>query len=147
VKLLIACAASGLLLSACGRKSVVAAAPKPAVISAFERGGLVDAVSGEPVARPVVEAPDWLFESPHFFHREGIRFASAVGSARVGDPALARVVAEDRARVQLLRLMEGGTAGGELEGDLPGARPVDAFISTRYGKVFVRVEVRALHSR
>ncbi len=87
--------------------------------------------------------PAWTQERPHFFAQDGRQFASAVGRARTVDPALARAAAEDRARVDLLRLLHGGTPGGSFQGALAGARMTDAFTSKRTGEVFVRLEVEA----
>lgn len=102
-----------------------------------------DVLAALPRAQPGERFPDWVQESPHFFNRDGRRFAAAVGSAQVDNPALARAVATDRARADLLRLIKGGGAEEILTGALPGARVTDAFASKTRGQVFVRVEVEA----
>ena len=94
-----------------------------------------------PRAQTGERLPDWVQESPHFFSRDGRRLAAAVGSAHVDNPALARAVATDRARADLLRLIKGGAAAEALTGALPGARVTDTFTSKTRGRVFVRVEI------
>lgn len=91
--------------------------------------------------------PAWVDESPHFFNRDGRRFAAAVGGAQVKNQALARAAATDRARADLLRLIKGGRPADALAGVLTGARVTDAFASRMRGQVFVRVEVEAARRR
>ena len=133
--------------SACGKKKDEGRAGKLSPPAAPSDSALVDDVARQPSAplpeQPREVLPAWASESPHFFNRGGRRFASAIGWASGGNPALARAAAEDRARVDLLRLIKGGAAGGPLQGALPGARMTDSFASKQGGKVFVRVEIRA----
>ena len=89
--------------------------------------------------------PAWVHESPHFLNHDGRRFAAAVGSAQADNPALARVAATDRARADLLKLIQGGEPGDALAGVLTGSRVTDAFASKTQGLVFVRVEVEMTH--
>lgn len=135
----------------CGKKKeesrVGKLSPPPQVLAAAP----TDALSGRPAvpapAPPRERLPAWTRERPRFFDRDGRRFASAVGSAQVGNPALARAAAEDRARADLLRLIAGGASGDALSGTLRGARITDAFTSKKRGKVFIRVEVDAAQER
>jgi hypothetical protein len=107
---------------------------------------LVDITAGTALASTPAPAkeilPAWAQEPAHFFMRDGIRFASAVGSVQVGNPALAEAAAEGRARGELLRLIRGAQGVGEVQGSLPGARTTDSFTSND-GTVYVRVEVTA----
>ena len=132
-----------LSVSACGKKKEAALIEKmdaPAVGVA-----LADTVAGQPAAPAEAfpgDVPPWARENPRFFERDGRRFASAVGRVRVTDPALARSAAEDRARVELLKLIDGTAGTGTSTGALPGARMTDSFTSAN-GEVFIRVEVAA----
>lgn len=107
---------------------------------------LVDVTAGlQPASARVPAAevvPAWVQEKPRFFQRDGVRFASAVGSAQIANAALAVTAAEGRARAELLRLIRGAEAVGEVQGSLPGARTTDSF-TFKNGTVFVRLEVTA----
>jgi len=139
------------LVCACGKtkdegRATKLSAPPPVLAAAP-----ADALAGSPAvlsrALRRERLPAWTREAPHFFDRDGRRFACAVGSAQVGNLALAHTAAEDRARADLLRLIEGGFPEGALSGTLSGARITDTFTSKRRGKVFVRVEVDAAQER
>lgn len=84
--------------------------------------------------------PSWARERPHFFDQNGRRFAAAVGRARIGNLALAQTAAQDRARADLLRLIQGKPAESRAKGTLRGARVTEIYAS-RNGQVYVRVEV------
>lgn len=131
-----------LLAAACGKRKE-AARLTPAPVKA--EAPLTDTISDGPAkpafAEPAEVVPAWAKEAPHFFMRDGVRFASAVGSVRFANVVLARAAAEDRARADLIRLIGGGTPDGAVEGALPGASPTD-FFTKKNGQVFVRVEVR-----
>jgi hypothetical protein len=99
-----------------------------------------DGTAGIRAAAPLAGAPSWVNEAPHFFKRGGRTFASAVGRARIADLPLARSAAQDRARADLLRLLQGKTATGRVEGELRGARVTDSYQSKKDG-VFVRLEI------
>ena len=135
-------AAALILAAACGKTQEESRAGKPSRPAAAADLPLADALAGQPRAQPGQAEPAWTRESPHFFSRGGLRFGSAVGWARSGNIALARAAAEDRARVDLLRLIKGVKAEEAVAGALPGARIMDSFTSSE-GKVFVRVEVGA----
>jgi hypothetical protein len=126
--------------AACGKKSeeslpMKMLQPLQATVAAPR-----EALAGQPVALARARLPGWARESPRFFNRGGRRFASAVGSARAENRALARVAATDRARADLLRFINGATAGEAITGELSGARVTNAYTSRTRGEVFVRVE-------
>jgi hypothetical protein len=132
--------ALGLILlgaAACGKKSDERRSAKPVAPVTAPDKPLVDAIVKQSGA-----VPAWTLEAPHFFSRDGARFASAVGWAKAGNAALGRAAAEDRARVDLLRLIAGAPSPNALAGNLPGARMTDSYAS-KEGKIFVRVEVPA----
>jgi hypothetical protein len=143
----IALAAALAFFSACGKHKTAARIEKPAPPAAGADSPLSDALAGEaadfPKTQPREVPPDWTRERPHFFVRDGRRFASAVAWARTGNVYLARTAAEDSARVELLRLIKGIASGTPVEGALPGARMTDTFTSKIGGEVFVRLEVEA----
>jgi hypothetical protein len=145
-----ALAAALLAFSACGKKKDASRIETPAFPASAEYSALVDTITSEPRALPGTQTsevlPAWALEPAHFFNRGGRRFASAVGRAEAGDFALARTAAEDRARVDLLKLLEGAGSKDAVEGSLPGARMTNSFTSKRGGQVFVRVEVEAAKS-
>jgi hypothetical protein len=134
-------------LSACGKKKDAGRSETLSPPAAASDSALVDRLAGQPSAQPGEILPAWAREKPHFFEREGRRYASAVGRARVRDAALARAAAEDRARGDLLRLIAGGAPGAAIEGSLLGSRMTDSFTSKEDGQVFVRVEVQAAPRR
>lgn len=135
----------------CGKKKEESRAGKLSQPLSVLAAAPTDALSGRPAALPAAQPrerlPAWTRERPRFFDRDGRRFASAVGSARIGNLFLARTAAEDRARADLLRLIEGGAPGRALSATLRGARMTDAFTSKKRGQVFVRVEVDATQER
>jgi hypothetical protein len=138
-------AAALVVLSACGKKKDAARNEKLAPPASAPDSALKETVAGKPASLPDAPneiVPAWTQEVPHFFVRDGDRFAAAVGHAKIRDVALARAAAEDAARVALLRLVEGGTPDGAVEGALPGARMTDSFTSKKDGQLFVRLEVR-----
>jgi hypothetical protein len=139
-------AAALAFVSACGKKKDAGrneklSQPAPAYDSALK-----ETLAGKPAVLPLAAPnevlPAWAQEAPHFFVRDGSRFASAVGHARIRNVALARAAAEDGARVDLMRLIHGGTPDGAVEGALPGAHTTDSFTSKKDGEVFVRLEVQ-----
>lgn len=129
------------VLAACGKKRDESRTGKLARSLGVLAAAPTDALSGGPAALPLERLPAWVREKPHYFSRDGRRFASAVGSARVDNLALARGAATDRARADLLRFIKGGAAGDAITGVLTGSRVTDAFTSKIQGEVFVRVEV------
>lgn len=135
-----------LVAAACGKKKDAArssAVPVPKAFSAPLTDATAEGAARAPAAaEPAEAAPAWVRESPHFFMRDGARFASAVGSSRSRNAGLARAAAEDRARVDLIRLIDGVAPDGAVEGALSGAQPTDFFTSKKDGQVFVRLEVR-----
>lgn len=131
-------AAALVVVTACGKKKDPNRNEKLSAPVSAPDSALKDKLASEPAEL----LPAWAQEVPHFFVRDGVRFASAVGHARVRNVALARSAAEDRARVDLLRLIEGAAPDGAVEGALPGAHTTDSFTSKKDGQVFVRLEVR-----
>ena len=135
-----------LAIPACGRNKDEGRSEKLTASATAADAALVDTVAGQSRifagAQPSELPPAWTQELPHFFNRDGRRFASAVGWARTGDLALARATAEDRARVALVILIQGGASVDAVKGALPGARMTDSFTS-KDGFVFVRLEVQA----
>ena len=133
-------------VSACGKKKDVSRALKPVSPGAAADSALTDDIAHQPSAPPDARAPEaapaWALERPHFFERDGRRFACAVGRAKVANVGLARAAAEDRARVELVKLITGAAEGEAVEASLRGARMTDSFTSKTDGQVFVRVEVQ-----
>jgi hypothetical protein len=127
MKLRIGCICALVLLGACRDQQ--------------DAGRLKDAVSDSGVE------PVWTREAPHYFVRDGLRYASAVGRARVGNLSLSRAAAQDRARVSLLRLLRDDSSDALVSGFLQGARITDSFDATNGGETFIRVEVNAPVSR
>jgi hypothetical protein len=64
----------------------------------------------------------------------------AVGKAKERNAALARVAAEERARADLLRLIQGNPPRASAEGKVKGARAVEVYESWG-GVVYVRLEL------
>jgi hypothetical protein len=86
--------------------------------------------------------PDWTRLPPHLVVREGRLQAVAVGQAHAGNVSLARAVAEERARADLLRFLQGRAAEAEVKGLIAGAKVSNAFTSRR-GRVYVELGVQA----
>ena len=84
--------------------------------------------------------PRWTRAKPHFETRAGRVFAVAVGKAQGENEALARVAAEDRARADLLRLIQGTPPNASAEGEVRGARAVEVY-DAGGGVVYVRLEL------
>lgn len=85
--------------------------------------------------------PRWTRAKPHFERRGGKTFAVAVGQAQdQKDRALARASAEERARADLLRLIQGKAPNASAQGQLNGAVPVQVYEAGK-GTVYVRVEL------
>lgn len=106
--------------------------------------GAVAAASAPPRDRQ----PSWTNQRPHFVEHAGERYATAVGHARrVDNLPLARAVAEDRARADLARLLEGRAPAADVSAPLPGARLTDSYTVKRDGEVYVRMEVPAPRRR
>ena len=143
-------AAALVVVSACGKKKDEGRTGKLSPPAAAAESALSDTLAAQaralPSAHPSEPLPAWTRELPHFFDRDGRRFASAVGWARSANPGLARSAAEDRARVDLLKLIKGAAPDGALEGALPGAQMTNSFTS-KEGQVFARVEVEAPPNR
>ena len=84
--------------------------------------------------------PKWTMAKPHFETRAGRVFAVAVGKAKDENKSLARVAAEDRARADLLRLIQGKSPSANVEGAVKGAQAVEVYDAGR-GVVYVRLEL------
>ena len=84
--------------------------------------------------------PKWTRADPHFETRAGRVFAVAVGKAKDKNAALARVAAQDRARADLLRLIQGRPSGASAEGEVKGAQAVSVYNAGR-GTVYVKLEL------
>jgi hypothetical protein len=137
-----------LIVGGCGKKKSAERGRTLSMPAAAGDAAPTDALSGASdsltTIPPHVGAPAWTQETAHYDRRGVRRFASAVGWARIGDPALAREAAEERARGELLRFLHGGPAVGAVEGPLAGARTTD-FYAAKDGLVFARVEVETSH--
>lgn len=131
------------LVAACGKNDpgrvAKSPSPSPKASPAAAPAGWAFAAS---VPHGGEGLPSWARERPHFFDQNGRRFASAVGHAQIGNLALARMAAQDRARADILRLIQGNSAASSAEGTLRGARVTD-FFASRKGQVYVRVEAEA----
>ena len=84
--------------------------------------------------------PTWTRAKPHFETRAGRVFAVAVGKAKDRNASLARVAAEDRARADLLRLIQGKSQSASAEGEVKGAQAVDVY-DAGGGLIYVRLEL------
>ena len=84
--------------------------------------------------------PKWTRAKPHFETRAGRVFAVAVGKAKDKNAALARVAAEESARADLLRLIQGKPPSASAEGDVKGAQAVEVY-NAGLGVVYVRLEL------
>lgn len=92
-------------------------------------------------ARAGLFSPRWTRAKPHYETRTGRRIAVAAGKAKDLNRALARAVAEERARTELLRLLQGKPPASNAEGLVPGARVAAVYESGRW--VYVRLELDA----
>jgi hypothetical protein len=121
----------------------------------FERASLasiifvcgIAGVAADPPSAPTVAhgsrllRPRWTRAKPHFEHRGGKAFAVAVGQAQdQKDRALARVTAEERARADILRLIQGKPSSASASGQVNGVVPVQVYEASG-GTVYVRVEL------
>ena len=84
--------------------------------------------------------PQWTRAKPHFETRAGRIFAVAVGKAKDENASLSRVAAEDRARTDLLRLIQGKSPSANVEGEVKGAQAVEVYKKSN-GVVYVRLEL------
>jgi hypothetical protein len=84
--------------------------------------------------------PRWTRAKPHFEMRAGHRFGVAVGMARDVNKPLARSAAEERARAELLRLLQNKPPFADVEGRVRGAFPAAVYESGA-DTVYVRLEL------
>jgi hypothetical protein len=126
-----------LAAAACGKKNDERRTAKPVAPVTQPDKPLIDTIVKQAGA-----APAWTQEAPRFFSRGGVRLASAVGWAKSRNISVGRAAAEDRARVDLLRLISGLPSANAVSGDLPGASATDAYTS-KDGMIYVRVEIAA----
>src|SRR5437764_705745 len=82
--------------------------------------------------------PKWTTAKPHYETRGGRVFAVAVGKAKDKNEALARAVAEERARAELARLLQGKPLNASVEEEVKGGRVVEVYNAGR-GVVYVRL--------
>lgn len=83
--------------------------------------------------------PRWTRAKPHYETRRGHKVAIAVGTAKDANLALARSTAEERARADLLRLLQGMPPLADAEGRVAGAVAAEVYKSGR--RVYVRLEL------
>jgi hypothetical protein len=84
--------------------------------------------------------PRWTKAKPHFETRDGHVFAVAVGKAKDDNEALATAAAEERARAELLRFLQGKSPGADVSGQVRGAVAAAVWRAGR-GVVYVRLEL------
>jgi hypothetical protein len=84
--------------------------------------------------------PRWTRAKPHFETRDGRRVAVAAGKAKDLNVSLARSAAEERARADLLRLLQDKPPFADVEGRVRLAAPA-AFYDDGGGVVYVRLEL------
>lgn len=110
-----------------------AAPPAVPAATGADRAAGVKAVTTSP--EPL---PEWTKRKPEIVTEGARRVAHAVGSAHAGDLALSRAAAEDRARYELARLVDGRASVVGSEVTVNGARVVQTY-SAADGTVYVEL--------